>query len=81
MTAPKLSPAELEALAPEVFEIARQLRAQAGGDPRAVRILCIHDAEGNLLAGRLPEGMDPPGPLPPPPQAEPERPQRYRGRR
>lgn len=70
-----MTPTELEAAHPELFAIARQMREQGG----QVRIRCIHDADGNLIAGKRPEDMAPPGPVPdyaePPPPAQP-----YRGR-
>lgn len=50
-----MTPEEMRALHPELFEIAEQIRAR-GGD---VRIRCIRDEKGNVLAGKMPP-EDPP---------------------
>ena len=48
-----MTPDELRALHPELFEIAEQLRAR-DPSPGAVRIRCIRTPEG-VVAGKLPE--------------------------
>jgi hypothetical protein len=80
-----MTPEEMRALHPELFAIAEELRAR-GGD---VRIRCIRDEQGNVLAGKMPP-PDPPhwaqivlkGNYKPPAEPEePPKPQPYRGRR
>lgn len=54
--------ADIESTYPEIFAIARRWRA-AGG---TVRLLCIYDAAGKIVAGNnLPADMREPGPIPP----------------
>jgi len=53
--------ADLEATYPEIFALARRWR----GAGATVRLLCIHNADGNLVAGKLPPDMPSPGPIPP----------------
>lgn len=76
---------DLRALHPELFAIAEEVRARGG----QVRIRCIRDEQGNVLAGKLPP-PDPPHwaqivvkgtgsteiELPAPPKPQP-----YRGKR
>ncbi len=53
---------DLETRYPELFEAARFLRERAvaaGGSPSDVRLRCITDADGNVIAGKLPP-PDPP---------------------
>lgn len=71
--------ADLESTYPEIFALARRYRA-AGA---TVRLLCIHDAEGNLVAGKLPPDMPEPGPILPLREADttPKPRQRYNPRR
>ena len=48
---------DLETRFPELFEAARFLRDRAvaaGGKPTDVRLRCITDADGNVIAGKLP---------------------------
>lgn len=52
-----MTPAELEAAYPELFEAARFLRERAvaaGGSPAEVRLRCIVDADGEVIAGKVP---------------------------
>lgn len=63
---------------PEIAAVVDDLRRMHG--PTSVRVLCVADHEGNVLAGRIPPGytfvpVPPPAPAAPPPPPEP-----YRGR-
>lgn len=52
-----MTPAELETAYPELFEAARFLRERAvaaGGSAADVRLRCITDADGNVVAGKAP---------------------------
>lgn len=83
---------DLETQYPELFEAARFLRERAvaaGGSPANVRLRCIVDADGNVIAGKLPP-PDPPewaqiviegGPRPWDPEPAPPQTTGYRGRR
>lgn len=79
-----MTPTELEAAYPELFEAARFFRSRAR-DPSEVRLRCIIGADGEVIAGK------PPPPDPEhwvhverdgkPAPAEPPPPRTYRGRR
>ena len=52
-----MTPAELETAYPELFEAARFLRERAvaaGGSASDIRLRCITDADGAVVAGKAP---------------------------
>lgn len=79
-----MTPDEIRLRFPEIIAIAEELRAAAIADARrywpndpeaekraadGIRFRCLHDFDGNLLAGKAPEDLVL-GPIPPDPREE-----------